>query len=101
MIGIRLLPTIGSLQPVSYDMNVFQSLKNQLGTKNQWLTHFKPSNRSPIPPTIQGFIGSHENGLMKTIIIRKLHDIPWFHGIINTFALSLVCPKAFFLLILI
>ena len=22
-------------------------------------------------------------------------DIPWFHGIINTFSLSLVCPKAF------
>ena len=21
-------------------------------------------------------------------------DIPWFHGIINTFSLSLVCPKA-------
>ena len=23
-------------------------------------------------------------------------DIPWFYGIINTFSLSLVCPKAFF-----
>ena len=23
-------------------------------------------------------------------------DIPWFHGIIITFSLSLVCPKAFF-----
>ena len=22
-------------------------------------------------------------------------DIPWLHGIINTFSLSLVCPKAF------
>ena len=22
-------------------------------------------------------------------------DIPWFHGIINTFSLSLVCPKVF------
>ena len=28
-------------------------------------------------------------------------DIPWFHGINNTFSLSLVCPKAFFVLILI
>ena len=24
-----------------------------------------------------------------------LSDIPWFHNIINTFSLSLVCPKAF------
>ena len=28
-------------------------------------------------------------------------DIPWFHGIINTFSLSLVCPKALFVLSLI
>ena len=28
-------------------------------------------------------------------------DIPWFHGIINIFSLSLVCPKALFVLILI
>ena len=27
-------------------------------------------------------------------------DIPWFHGIINTFSLSLVCPKAFLCLFL-
>ena len=26
-------------------------------------------------------------------------DISWFHGIINTFSLSLVCPKAFLVLI--
>ena len=26
---------------------------------------------------------------------KKGLDIPWFHAIINTFSLSLVCPKAF------
>ena len=24
-----------------------------------------------------------------------MYDIPWFHDIINTFSLSLVCPKVF------
>ena len=33
--------------------------------------------------------------------LLQCNDIPWFHGIINTFSLSLVCPKAFFVLILI
>ena len=36
----------------------------------------------------------------KQILVEGV-DIPWFHGIINTFSLSLVCPKAFFVLIFI
>ena len=28
-------------------------------------------------------------------VCPKISDIPWFHGIINTFSLSLLCPKDF------
>ena len=74
MIGIRLLPTIGRLQPVPHDMNFFESLIHQIETKKWRLTHFKPSYRIPTPPSIQGFIRSHGNEWMKTIVIGKLHQ---------------------------
>ena len=48
------------------------------------------------------FLLSHSASLEeKQRILVEGVDIPWFHGIINTFSLSLVCPKALFVLILI
>ena len=38
---------------------------------------------------------------VRKLITKEVADIPWFHGIINTFSLSLVCPKAFCMLIFI
>ena len=41
------------------------------------------------------FVLSHSASLEdKQRIYVEGVDIPWFHGIINTFSLSLVCPKA-------
>ena len=40
-------------------------------------------------------------GVSDPFVDEETADIPWFHGIINTFSLSLVCPKAFFVLILV
>ena len=74
MIAIRLLPTIGHLKPVSKAMYFLESLINQIGTKTWSLTHFKQFNMIPTAPTVQGFTRSHGDGLMKAIIIRKLHQ---------------------------
>ena len=42
------------------------------------------------------FVLSHSTSLEdKQRIKVEGVDILWFHGIINTFSLSLVCPKAF------
>ena len=42
------------------------------------------------------FVLSHSASLEdKQRIYVEGVDIPWFHGIINTFSLCLVCPKAF------
>ena len=42
------------------------------------------------------FLLSHSASLEeKQRILVEGVDILWFHGIINTFSLSLVCPKAF------
>ena len=54
--------------------------------------------------TIYIYIATKEHHIMKAYKSLPSHiliDIPWFHGIINTFSLSLVCPKALFVLILI
>ena len=61
MIGIRLLPTTGCLQP-PYDIKIIQSVINQIRTEKHSLSHFKPSNRRPTSPTILGFIWIHGNG---------------------------------------
>ena len=48
------------------------------------------------------FVLSHIASLeYKQQISVEVVDIPWFHGIINTFFLSLVCPKSLFVLIFI
>ena len=72
MIGIRLLPSVGRLKAVSYNMNILQSLINQSGTNKWRLTHFKSSNRIPKLPTIQNIIRSNKYGLIETVIISKL-----------------------------
>ena len=42
------------------------------------------------------FVLSHTASLEdKQRIYVEGVDMPWFHGIINTFSLSLVCPKDF------
>ena len=42
------------------------------------------------------FVLSHSASLEhKQRIYVEVVDIPWFHGIINTSSLSLVCPKTF------
>ena len=52
-------------------MNFLEGLIYQIGTKKKNLTNFKPPNRRPTSPTIQGFIRSHGYEWMETIIISN------------------------------
>ena len=42
MIGIRILPTMGCLQPVPFDMKFIQSLRDQMESNKRRLANLKP-----------------------------------------------------------
>ena len=81
-----LIPQNSSLIVIAcIDLMRLIRIDNQMITKDKtWILLYKD------------FVLSHSASLEdKQRIYVEGVDIPWFHGIINTFSLSLVCPKTF------